>query len=442
MNKPLMAIVGRPNVGKSTLFNRILGERKSIVADDYGVTRDRIYEEADWCGHDFIMIDTGGIILDEESEIIPSLIREQAYIAMSEADVIVMVVDGKTGPTDEDDDIAGILRKTNKPVILCVNKLDSTMSELEMYGFYSLGFKDVLPISAEQARGIGDLLDSVVENFPVKVDNGTDDDTIRVSIIGRPNVGKSSLLNTLLGEERVIVSNVPGTTRDAINTYLEYEGQNFLLVDTAGLRRKARIDQLIERYSVLRTMRAIEKSDCVILVIDAVDGVTAQDKRVAGLADEAGCSCVIAVNKWDLVSKDNSSFTEYTKMIRKELDFINYAPVVFISAITKKRVDKLLPQVLFVAQEHSRRIPTPELNNFIRDIMMFHSPPSDKGKNLKVYYCTQVSVKPPTFNFYVNDPELMHFSYLRYLENNLRENYGFVGTPIRLNVKKKSGKKG
>lgn len=435
--KPIVAIVGRPNVGKSTLFNRIAKKRVSIVDDMPGVTRDRLYWDAEWLNHEFTMIDTGGIELDNSDQILTQM-RYQANLAIDEADVILFVCDGKAGVTSADEEIAAILRHANKPVILTVNKMDSIKDAHEVYEFYNLGLGDPTPISAVNLLNLGDLLDSIVAAFPEKSGKEEDEDQIKVAFIGRPNVGKSSLVNAMLGEERVIVSNVPGTTRDAIDTHFTKDGISYLLIDTAGMRRKAKIEyESIERYSVMRSLRAIDRADVVFVVIDAVDGVTEQDKKIAGYAHEAGRSAVIVVNKWDLIEKDSKTSLRFTETIRSELGFLQYAPVVFVSALTKQRLNRLTELAKFAADQHAMRVSTSVLNQVVEDAVAINPPPSVNGKRLKIFYATQAGVKPPTFIFFVNEPEAMHFSYVRFLENRLRESFGFEGTPIKLVVRGK-----
>ncbi|MBP2653553.1 MAG: der [Firmicutes bacterium] len=434
MSKPIVAIVGRPNVGKSTLFNRVAKKRVSIVEDIAGVTRDRIYIDAEWLNHEFTMIDTGGIELESTDKILVAM-RHQAQIAIDEADVIIFIVDAKTGLTSADEEVANILRNARKPVVLAVNKVDSFKDNNEIYEFYNLGLGEPVGISAANALGLGDMLDEVIAAFPEDTAEEAEEDLIKVAFIGRPNVGKSSLVNAMLGEERVIVSDVPGTTRDAIDTFFTKDDNRFILIDTAGMRRKAKIDQPVERYSVIRSLRAVDRADVVLMLIDAVDGVTEQDKKIAGYAHEAGRAIVIVINKWDLVEKDSKTTLRYTEIIRSELGFMQYAPVVFISALTKQRVPRVTELVKYVAEQHSMRVSTSVLNQVIEDATAINPPPSDRGRKLKVYYATQPSVKPPTFVLFVNDAELMHFSYLRYLENKLREAFGFEGTPLKLVVR-------
>lgn len=434
MRKPLVAIVGRPNVGKSTLFNRIAKKRVSIVEDIPGVTRDRIYFDAEWLNHEFTMIDTGGIELETGDHILASM-RHQAEIAIEEADLILFIVDGKTGMTTADQEVANILRHSRKPVILVVNKVDSTKDLPQVYEFYNLGLGEPIAISAANLLNMGDLLDKVIENMPDLAAEDEESDEIKVALIGRPNVGKSSLINKLLGEERVIVSDVPGTTRDAIDSRVTVDGVDYVFIDTAGMRRKAKVELPVERYSVMRSLRAVDRSDVVLLVLDAVDGVTEQDKKIAGYAHESGKAIVIVVNKWDLVEKDSKTILRYNETIRDELAFMQYAPIVYTSALTGQRVMRLLELVKFTADQHAMRVSTSVLNQTIEDAVNINPPPSNKGKRLKVYYTTQPNVKPPTFVFFVNDPEGMHFSYLRYLENKLREAFGFEGTPLKLVIR-------
>jgi GTP-binding protein len=431
MSKPIVAIVGRPNVGKSTLFNRIAKKRVAIVDDFPGVTRDRLYMDADWLDREFTMIDTGGIEL-EGQDAISSSVRIQAYLAIDEADVIMFMVDAKTGITQADEEVATILRRTKKPVVLTVNKVDSPKDNQNLYEFYGLGLGDPIPVSATNALNTGDLLDEIVKALPKDHDEEDHDDEIKVAFIGRPNVGKSSMVNAVLGEERVIVSDVPGTTRDAIDTHFVKDGQKYILIDTAGMRRKAKVDIPVERYSVMRALRAVDRCDVVLMVIDAVDGVTEQDKKIAGYAHEAGKGIAIVVNKWDLVAKDDKTTLRFTDAIRVELSFMQYAPILFISALTKQRIPRLTEIAKYVAEQHSMRVSTSVLNQVVEDAINISPPPTDKGRRLKIYYTTQVSVKPPTFVFFVNEPEIVHFSYVRYLENRLREAFGFEGTPLHL----------
>lgn len=434
MSKPIVAIVGRPNVGKSTLFNQIGKRRVAIVEDFPGVTRDRIYLDAQWLNHEFTMIDTGGIELETSDHILTSM-RHQAQLAIEEADVVVFVVDGKTGMTSADMEVAQILRSSKKPVILVVNKVDSPNRENDIYEFYHLGLGDPIPISASNALNMGDMLDLIVAAFPEGETVQKADDEISISVIGRPNVGKSSLVNAMIGQERVIVSNIPGTTRDAIDTHFVKDGTKFILIDTAGMRRKGKIDLPVERYSVMRALRAVDRSDVVLMVIEAVEGVTEQDKKIAGYAHEAGKGVLLVVNKWDLVEKDDKTTLRYTETLREELGFLQYAPVLYTSALTKQRVHRVTDLVKFIAEQQAMRISTSVLNQVIIDATSINPPPSHKGKRLKILFTTQADVKPPTFIFFVNEPELMHFSYLRFLENKLRDSFGFEGTPLKLVVR-------
>lgn len=438
MGKPIVAIVGRPNVGKSTLFNIFANSRISIVEDTPGVTRDRLYAEGDWLDNQFMMVDTGGIEI-MNSDAIAVSIRQQAEIAIKEADVILFVCDARSGIVQEDADVARILRKSGKPIVLAVNKSDSPKQELNVYEFYNLGLGEPFPISAANHLGIGDLLDAVVAKFPQNkagvFDN--DEDQIKVALIGRPNVGKSSIFNSLVGQERSIVSDVAGTTRDAIDTPVVRNGQKYLFIDTAGMRRKGKIDEPIEKYSIIRSLRAVDRSDVVLMVIDAVDGVTEQDKKIAGYAHEAGKGIVIVVNKWDAYEKDENSTLRYTENLRKELIFMQYAPVVYVSALTKQRIHRLPEVINYVAEQNAMRVATSVLNQVIADAVAINPPPTEKGQRLKILYATQVKIKPPTFVIFVNEPEIMHFSYQRYLENKLREAFGFEGTPLSMIIRGK-----
>ncbi len=437
MSKPIVAVVGRPNVGKSTFFNRIAGKRISIVEDTPGVTRDRIYADVSWLDNEFVMIDTGGIE-PESNDVIMAQMRDQAQVAIDTADVIVFMVDGRVDFTSADEEIAMMLRRAKKPIVLAVNKIDNSVVPDTIYDFYNLGLGEPIPISSVNALNIGDLLDVIVEHFKEIEVPEEDEDLIKVALIGKPNAGKSSLVNSFVGEQRVIVSDVAGTTRDAIDTPFERHGQRFTLIDTAGLRRKSRVNEKIERYSVLRALAAIERSDICVVVIDATVGVTEQDKKVAGYAHEAGRGIIVAVNKWDLVEKDNYTYKEFEKLVRKELAFMTYAPIMFVSALTKQRLDKLLETVLHVSNQRALRVSTGLLNDIINEAILLNQPPSDKGKRLKIYYMTQSSVKPPTFVTFVNDRELAHFSYMRYLENQIRKNFVFEGTPIVMKVRQKN----
>lgn len=430
MSKPTVAIVGRPNVGKSTIFNRIVGDRVSIVEDEPGVTRDRIYSSADWLAHEFNLIDTGGIDLSDEPFL--EQIRQQAEIAMDEADVIIFLVNGREGVTAQDEQVAKILYRTNKPVVLAVNKIDNPDMREMIYDFYSLGFGEPYPISGSHGLGLGDLLDEAARHFPDKSEGDYEEDVIKFSLIGRPNVGKSSLVNALLGEERVIVSEIAGTTRDAIDTEYEYNDQEYVIIDTAGMRKRGKVYEATEKYSVLRALRAIERSDVVLVVLNGEEGIQEQDKKIAGYAHEAGKGVIIVVNKWDAVEKDEKTMNEKTKEIRAHFQFLDYAPILFVSAKTKQRVHNLLEIINRVSENHSLRIQSSILNEVIADAVAMNPAPSDKGRRLRIYYMTQVAVKPPTFVVFVNDPELMHFSYERFLQNRIRETFDFEGTPIRL----------
>lgn len=430
MTKPVIAIVGRPNVGKSTIFNRIVGERVSIVEDIPGITRDRIYSSADWLTHEFNIIDTGGIEIGDEPFL--EQIRQQAEIAIDEADVIIFMTNGREGVTAADEQVAKILYKTKKPVVLAVNKIDNPDMREMIYDFYSLGFGEPFPISGSHGIGLGDLLDECAKHFPKEDEQQYADDVIKFSLIGRPNVGKSSLVNAFLGQERVIVSNIAGTTRDAIDTPYTYEEQDYVIIDTAGMRKKGKVYESTEKYSVLRALRAIERSDVVLVVLNADEGIQEQDKKIAGYAHEAGKAVVIVVNKWDAIEKDDKTMNFYTQQIREHFLFLDYAPIVFVSAKTKQRVHQILPVVKRVSENHAMRIQSSILNEVIEDSVARNPAPADKGRRLRIYYATQVAIKPPTFVVFVNDPELMHFSYERFLENRIRETFDFEGTPLRL----------
>ena len=430
MSKPIVAIVGRPNVGKSTLFNQIGKKRVSIVEDFPGVTRDRIYLDAEWLNREFTMIDTGGIETDTEDKILTA-IRHQAKLAMEEADAILFLVDGRAGVTTADEEVATMLRRTKKPVILGVNKIDNINNHELVYEFYNLGLGEPIPISAVNSMNLGDLLDKIIEVLPEESHVDDEKDEIRIALIGRPNVGKSSLVNAMLGEDRVIVSDIPGTTRDAIDTHFIKDGITFSLIDTAGMRRKGKIDLPVERYSVMRSLRAVDRSDVVLMVIDATSGVTV----LFGGGDIVVVIVVIVVNKWDLIEKDDKTTLRFTEDIRKELIFMQYAPVVFTSALTKQRVHRLTELIQYVAEQHTMRVQTSVLNEVITDAVDINPPPSVKGRRLKIFFATQPDVKPPTFILFVNDPEIMHFSYLRFIENRLRESFGFEGTPLKLIVR-------
>lgn len=430
MSKPIVAVVGRPNVGKSTFFNRIIGKRVSIVEDTPGVTRDRIYAETEWNGVSFAIIDTGGIE-PSTADVILSQMRQQAQIAMETADVILFMVDGKEGLTSSDREVASMLYRTGKEVVLAVNKIDKGQMPENFYDFYELGLGEPVAISSVNMLGLGDLLDVIVSKFQLSRSLDQEEESLKLAVIGKPNVGKSSLVNALLGENRVIVSDIAGTTRDSIDSPLEYEGRRFTLIDTAGIRRRSRIEENIEKYSIIRAIAAIERSDVCVVMLDAREGVTEQDKKIAGMAHEAGKGIIVAVNKWDLIEKETNTMKEVTKEIRKELVFLSYAPVLFISVLTGQRVDRLLDLALRVDMECAKRVPTGQLNGLISDAMLMNQPPSDKGKKLKIYYVSQVGVKPPLFSFKINDRQLMHFSYARYLENKIREGFGFEGTSIK-----------
>jgi GTPase len=430
MAKPVVAIVGRPNVGKSTIFNRIVGERVSIVEDIPGVTRDRIYSSAEWLNHDFNIIDTGGIDIGDEPFL--EQIRQQAEIAIDEADVIIFLTNGREGVTAADEEVAKILYKTKKPIVLAVNKIDNPEMRHQIYDFYSLGFGEPFPISGSHGLGLGDLLDEAAKHFPKGGEQDYGDDVIRFSLIGRPNVGKSSLTNAILGEDRVIVSDISGTTRDAIDSPVTYNGQKYVIIDTAGIRKKGKVYETTEKYSVLRALRAIERSDVVLVVINAEEGIIEQDKTIAGYAHEAGRAIVIVVNKWDAVEKDEKTMKEFEQKIRAHFLFLDYAPIVFLSAKTKKRIHTLMPMINQVSENHALRVETSVLNDVIMDAVAMNPTPTDKGRRLKIYYTTQVAVKPPAFVVFVNEPELLHFSYERFLENRIRDAFGFEGTPIKI----------
>lgn len=430
MANPVVAIVGRPNVGKSTIFNRLAGERISIVEDTPGVTRDRIYARTEWLGHPFNLIDTGGIDIGDEPFL--TQITEQAEIAIEEADVIIFVVSVKEGVTDADEKVARILYRTDKPVVLAVNKVDNPELRADIYDFYSLGFGEPIPVAGTHGIGTGDLLDKIIKEFPKDTTN-EEDDSIKFSFIGRPNVGKSSLVNAILGENRVIVSNIEGTTRDAIDTRFETEdGTKYTMIDTAGIRKKGKVYENTEKYSVLRAMRAIDRSDVVCVVLNAEEGIREQDKHVAGYAHEAGRAIVIVVNKWDTLKKDNKTMSDFENLIRQEFQYLSYAPIVFVSAKTKQRLDKLPELIKRVNDNHEQRISSAVLNDVVMDAIAHNPTPTDNGKRLRIYYATQVAIKPPTFVIFVNDPELMHFSYERFLENQIREAFDFEGTPIHI----------
>ncbi|MBP8820157.1 MAG: ribosome biogenesis GTPase Der [Syntrophomonadaceae bacterium] len=439
MAKPVVAVVGRPNVGKSTLFNHLIGKRKAIVEDVPGVTRDRLYDNTDWAGREFIIIDTGGIRF-EEGDIFAREVKLQAELAIDEADVIIFVLDARQGLSPEDEQVADILRRSGKPVVLAANKVENFDRQLDYYEFYNLGLGEPIPISAMHGLNTNELLDQVIAHFAPPKDYEEDDNAIKIAIIGRPNVGKSSLVNAFLGEQRVIVSDIPGTTRDAIDTPFRYNNTDYILIDTAGIRRKSRIKEATEKYSVIRALKSIERADVVLIMLDATEGVSEQDQRIAGYAHEAGKANIIVVNKWDLVEKDGHTMNKFDKDIREDLKFLAYAPIMYVSALTKKRIFKVLELVDFVVEQHNRRINTAELNRVVNEAMMLNPLPGGGAKKVKIYYATQVRTAPPTFVFFANQPDAVHFSYLRYLENVLRQNFGFEGSPIRLLVRQKTGK--
>ena len=436
MTKPLVALVGRPNVGKSTLFNRLIEERLAIVEDVPGTTRDRIYADAQWGGTTFTVIDTGGL-LPEPTDDLVALVRDQVQIAIAEAEVIVFLVDVKEGVIASDLEIAHLLRRSNKPIILAVNKADNESRRQAAVEFYQLGLGEPCPISALHGTGSGDLLDALLNVLPPRQPEA-EAEGIKIAIVGRPNVGKSSVLNTILGQERMIVNEKPGTTRDAVDSFIEWDGQPVTLIDTAGIRRRGRIARGIERYSVIRALRAIQRADVALLLVDAVEGVTAQDAHIAGYIVEELKGVVIVVNKWDLIEKDTYTMEEYTREIRRVLKFIAHAPLVFVSAITGQRVEKAIDVALRVQRARSYRVPTAQLNKLVEDAVSGHSPPSKRGKRLRIYYATQVGIAPPSFIFFVNDPQLVHFSYRRYLVNQLRQAYDFEGAPLRLSFRKRT----
>ena len=440
MPKPIIAIVGRPNVGKSALFNKLIGQRLSIVEDTPGVTRDRIYGESDWNGRKFTLIDTGGIEPRTDSEIL-TFMREQAEIAISHADVIVFLTDIKTGLTASDQEVAGMLQRSGKPIVLAVNKMDATGTvNPDFYEFYNLGLGDPVAVSAVHGHGTGDLLDECVKYFPPEGEDEEDDDRIQVAIIGKPNVGKSSLTNKILGQQRTIVSSVAGTTRDAIDSYFENETGKYVFIDTAGMRKKSRVDEAIERYSVLRAQMAIERADVCLILIDAQEGVTEQDTKVAGMAHEAGKASIIVVNKWDLIEKDGKTMDRMREDIRRDLGYMTYAPILFISAMTGQRVERLFELIQYVNNQAATRITTGMLNSVLADAQTRVQPPTDKGRRLKIYYMTQAGIKPPHFICFCNDARLFHFSYQRYLENQIRNVFGLEGTPIRMTIRQKGDK--
>ena len=440
MSKPIVAIVGRPNVGKSTLFNALAGQTISIVKDTPGVTRDRIYADCTWLNMNFTLIDTGGIEPDSK-DIILSQMREQAQIAIDTADVIIFIVDVHQGLVDSDSKVADMLRRSSKPVVLAVNKVDSFQKYgNDVYEFYNLGIGDPVAVSAASRLGIGDLLDEVAKHFKAEQLGEEEDDRPRVAVVGKPNVGKSSIINKLIGTNRVIVSDIAGTTRDAVDTEVVHEGTEYVFIDTAGLRRKSKVNEDLERYSIIRTVSAVERADVVVLVIDATEGVTEQDAKIAGIAHDRGKGIIVAVNKWDAVEKTDKTIYEYTKKIQDTLSFMQYAEMIFISAATGQRLPKLFELIDVVRQNQNMRVATGVLNEIMAEAVALQQPPSDKGKRLKLFYMTQVAVKPPTFVVFVNDKELMHFSYVRYLENKIRETFGFKGTALRFLIRERSGK--
>ncbi len=440
MGKPLVAIVGRPNVGKSTLFNALAGDKISIVQDTPGVTRDRIYADVEWLNHNFTIVDTGGIE-PESNDIILKSMREQAQIAIDTADVIMFITDVRQGLVDADNKVADMLRRSGKPVVLVVNKVDSFEKFMpDVYEFYNLGLGDPNPVSAASMLGMGDMLDNVVSHFDESAEEDEEDDRPRIAIIGKPNVGKSSIINKLLGEDRVIVSDIAGTTRDAVDTEIIRNGKEYIFIDTAGLRRKSKIKEDIERYSIIRTVSAVERCNVAVLVIDAEEGITDQDTKIAGIAHERGKGMIIAVNKWDAIEKNNKTVNEYTEKIRNKLSYMPYAELMFISAKTGQRLNKLFETIDAVIENHALRIATGVLNEIMAEAVALNQPPSDKGKRLRLYYITQVSVKPPTFVIFVNDKELMHFSYTRYIENKIREAFGFKGTPLKFIIRERKEK--
>ena len=437
MSKPIVAIVGRPNVGKSTLFNALAGENISIVKDTPGVTRDRIYADVEWLNHTFTLIDTGGIEPDS-NDIILSQMREQAQIAIDTADVILFMVDVKQGLVDSDSKVADMLRRSHKPVVLTVNKVDHHEKFLaDVYEFYNLGIGDPFPISSVNKQGLGDLLDQVISLFPESVTEEEEDDRPKIAVVGKLNVGKSSIINKLLGENRVIVSNIAGTTRDAIDTEVQWDGKEYVFIDTAGLRRKNKIKEELERYSIIRTVTAVERADVVVVVIDATEGVTEQDAKIAGIAHDRGKGILVVVNKWDAIEKDDKTIYKYTNKVKEVLSFMPYAEIMFVSAETGQRLPKLFEKIDMIIENQTMRIATGVLNEIMSEAIALQQPPSDKGKRLKLYYITQVAVKPPTFVIFVNDKKLMHFSYTRYLENKIRDTFGFKGTSLKFIIRER-----
>ena len=440
MARPIVAIVGRPNVGKSTLFNKLIGQRLSIVDDTPGVTRDRIYGDCEWLNRHFLLIDTGGIE-PQSDDIILQQMRRQAQLAVDSADVIVLVTDIRTGVVATDSDVASMLQKSGKPIVLCVNKCD-TVGEmpLEYYEFYNLGLGDPIAVSSVHGHGTGDLLDAILQYLPEDTEEVSEDETIKVAVIGKPNVGKSSLINAISGEERAIVSNIAGTTRDATDTFISNEHGDFMFIDTAGLRRKSKVEDLIEKYSVIRAKMAVERASVCVIMIDAVEGFTEQDSKVAGIAHDMGKACIIAVNKWDALEKDGRTMDSYRKKLMNDFSFMSYAPIIFISAKTGQRLDRLFELIRFVDEQNSMRISTGKLNDVLASATARVQPPTDKGKRLKIYYMTQASTRPPTFVCFVNDKELFHYSYQRYLDNQIREVFGLEGTPTRFVIRERDKK--
>ncbi|MBQ4186906.1 MAG: ribosome biogenesis GTPase Der [Firmicutes bacterium] len=435
--KPIVAIVGRPNVGKSTLFNRLAGEKISIVKDTPGVTRDRIYAEAEWLNHRFTMIDTGGIE-PKTDDLLLKYMRDQAQMAIELADSVIFIVDSKAGLTDADQEVANMLRRSQKPVVLAVNKLDNMRDISPIYEFYNLGLGDPMPISAEQGLGLGDMLDMVIETFPEQEEEEEADEKLKIAVIGKPNTGKSSLINKLLGENRMIVSDIAGTTRDAVDTEVTYNGRSYVFIDTAGIRRQSKVNEDLERFSVLRSVSAVERCDIAILMIDATTGITEQDAKIAGIAHENGKGVIIAVNKWDAIEKDDKTMNEFGKDIDTVLSYLPYAPKIYISALTGQRLNKIYETIDQVEESILKRVPTGILNDVLYDATSMNQPPSDKGRQLRIYYMTQIGVKPPTFVIFVNNQELMHYSYKRYLENCIRKAFGFEGTPIKFIIRERN----
>lgn len=439
--KPIVAVVGRPNVGKSTLFNALAGENISIVKDTPGITRDRIYADVTWLDHTFTLIDTGGIE-PESKDVILSQMREQAQIAIDTADVIIFLVDVKQGLQDADSKVADMLRRSQKPIVLVVNKVDSVNKYMaDVYEFYNLGIGDPIPVSAANRTGLGDMLEAVSAHFPEYEENGEEDERPKIAIIGKPNVGKSSIINKLLGENRLIVSDVAGTTRDAVDTEIKFRGKEYVFIDTAGLRRKNKIKEELERFMIVRTVSAVERCDVAVLVIDAKEGVTEQDAKIAGIAHDRGKAVIIAVNKWDAIEKNDKTIYRFTEKIKETLSFMPYAEMLFISAQTGQRMNKLFETIDVVSENHAMRVQTGVLNEIMAEAVAMQQPPTDKGKRLRLYYITQVAIKPPTFVIFVNDKELMHFSYTRYIENQIRETFGFRGTPLRFIIRERNEEK-